>query len=274
MSDERMRSLLDEWFEGTDPQPPNARRTASDVMARVPHTRQRGRWSSLRLFPRRVETPTATDKTVYQPSLIPATNGQTPTDIGRTQAMFSPAKAIIAGALAFGIGSVVLIAQPFGQRAGSVPGAATDAGPMEPVAFTARIDWWRDIGDATYEEVDGHNERRGVVEAPVITASDPRLEGRLTLSMDEDTYPTPEGTLTLGTSTWRLETDEGAWQGSHPYFYDTATLDDVIDATVVLVGEGVYAGQFAVFEISDTEIHGAIFPAGPPTAPAAPQSAE
>ena len=41
--------------------------------------------------------------------------------------MFSPAKAITAGALVFALGGVLLIAQPFDQPRVSVPGAETDA---------------------------------------------------------------------------------------------------------------------------------------------------
>jgi hypothetical protein len=62
-------------------------------------------------------------------------SGQTPTVIGRTQPMFSPATAIIAGALVLGLGGVMLIAQPFDQRT-SPPGAATDTAPEAPVEFT------------------------------------------------------------------------------------------------------------------------------------------
>ena len=104
MKDEQVESTLEMWFEDTDPQPPDARQTAAQVMAEVRQTRQRGRWLPFPLFRQKAQTPTATDTIEYQPSPIPATNGHTPTVIGRTQTMFSPAKAITAAALVFGIG--------------------------------------------------------------------------------------------------------------------------------------------------------------------------
>jgi hypothetical protein len=52
--------------------------------------------------------------------------------------MFSPVKAITAGALIFAIGGAFLIAQPFGQQGGSVPGAVTDTEAMRPALVTAR----------------------------------------------------------------------------------------------------------------------------------------
>src|SRR5688572_7328945 len=61
---------------------------------------------------------------------VPATNGHTPTVRGRTQLMFSPAKAITAGALV--IGGALLIAQPF-QQESVVPSAATDPVPEPSV---------------------------------------------------------------------------------------------------------------------------------------------
>ena len=43
-----------------------------------------------------------------------------PSVTGRTRSMFSPAKAVIAGALVFGLVGVLLIAQPFGQPDGDL----------------------------------------------------------------------------------------------------------------------------------------------------------
>ena len=74
MNDEQMQSALDEWFEDTDPEPPNARRTATNVMAHVPQTRQRGRWLPFRLFRPKAQTPTAT-RFIPAPSMFPALNG-------------------------------------------------------------------------------------------------------------------------------------------------------------------------------------------------------
>ena len=77
---------------------------------------------------------------MYQPSPIPAANGHTPTVIGRTQIMFSPAKAITVGALVFAIGGALVIAQPLGQQGSTVPGAETEvAAPVEFGSGTVAI---------------------------------------------------------------------------------------------------------------------------------------
>jgi hypothetical protein len=69
-----------------------------------------------------------------QASPIPATNGQFPAVIGRTQIMLSPAR-IIAAALVLGVGGMMLITQPFRPQS-SVPGAAADSPSQPPVQFT------------------------------------------------------------------------------------------------------------------------------------------
>ena len=136
MNDDQLLHEVGSWLLDADPAPPDARESVRQAMARTPRVRQRGRWWPLPILGRTAGPPTMDRTTDYQPTPIPATNGQTPTVIGRTQTMFSPAKAITAAALVFGIGSVMLIAQPFDQQGGSVPGAATDTGPVVPVWVT------------------------------------------------------------------------------------------------------------------------------------------
>ena len=93
MNDEQMRPLLEVWLRDRQIPPPRAQAGVAKVMANVPRTRQRGRWWPLPgVPPKGPDTPTATDTTEYQPSPIPATNGHTPTVIGRTQSMFSPSQ--------------------------------------------------------------------------------------------------------------------------------------------------------------------------------------
>ncbi len=113
------RLLLDvrSWLKDEDVVPPDAEQAGRLVAAELPETRQlrRTRWS-LPTLTRKNSSPTIDQTTAYQPSPIPATNGHTPTVIGRTQSMLSPVKAITAGALVFAIGGALLIAQPFEQQ--------------------------------------------------------------------------------------------------------------------------------------------------------------
>ena len=181
--------------------------------------------------------------------------------------MLTPAKAITAGALVFALGGVLLIAQPFDQQEG-VPSAATDAVPIEPVEFTARFTPSSLVRTATYETVDGRIEGRGAAWAPIISEmSDPRLDGAMTYSEDGDQYLAP-GSYTLGTVTYRIETDDGAWQGSTPFF---KVGGEYGTGVVVLVGEEAYEGLYAWMDISDwSAISGVIFPVPLPLAPTAP----
>ncbi len=136
MNDERMQSLLDTWYRDRETPRPQVQTSVASVMANVPQTRQRGRWWPLPAFHRKTQTATATGTTEYQPSPIPVTNGHAPTVIGRTQTMFSPVKAITVGTLVFAIGGAFLIAQPFGQQEGSVPGAQSTFLPGVEVTVT------------------------------------------------------------------------------------------------------------------------------------------
>ena len=175
-----------------------------------------------------------------------------------------------------GFRSTLILGITIGLLAGSVGGVTAqeeEAPPLEPVVVTMVIRPGDDIGQPTYTEVDGRVERRGTVWAPtIVTASDPRLEGRITLSNDQDAYPGPDGpeSFVLGMGTMRIETVDGAWQGSTPYF-GVAADDRSVGSTVVLVGKGAYEGLYAVLDQTDwADIHGVIFPAPPPPVPAAP----
>ena len=128
MNHEQKQPLLVAWFSDREVAPENPDEGVARVMSELPQTRQQGRWLPLPLHRSKVAstTPSTSDTADYQPSPIPATNGHTPTVIGRTQSMLSPAKAITAGALVFALGGALLIAQPF-QQQGSVPGAEAEA---------------------------------------------------------------------------------------------------------------------------------------------------
>ena len=124
MNDDRLLRQSSRLVCRTGRAPPDPRAGASPGRGkRLPQTRAASarRWSLPILARGRRPSRPPADRPTYQPSPIPATNGHTPTVIGRTQFMFSPVKAITAGALVFALGGVMLIAQPFEQR-GSVPG--------------------------------------------------------------------------------------------------------------------------------------------------------
>jgi S-formylglutathione hydrolase FrmB len=173
-------------------------------------------------------------------------------------------RSIIGGAIAIGLlaGSTVAVAAQ----------GEADIEPVEPVPFTARFVPGPEVRAQTVEEVDGRREHRDVAWAPTVTASDPRLEGTLTFSADEDRYEGESGTFTVGHGTYRIENAAGAWQGSQLYLEASAPeFDAAVESfhgPVVLSGEGAYEGLYAVFElVADwDDIKGVILPAPPPEA--------
>jgi hypothetical protein len=158
MNDQQMQALLDTWYREREIPRPKVQTSVASVMANLPQTRQQGRWLPFPLFRRKAQTPTATDTAEYRPMPMPTTNGHAPTVIGRTQTMFSPVKAVTAGALVFALGGMLLIAQPFDQQEAGIPGAQPPELSGVTVTVTQQCE---DVGHAGCDW----------------TASDPRLTG-------------------------------------------------------------------------------------------------
>ena len=271
MNDEQMQSALDEWLEDTDPQPPSARRTATNVMAHVPQTRQRGRWLPFRLFSPKAQTPTATDTAEYQPIPIPASNGHTPTVIGRTQSMLSPAKAITAGALVFALGGAFLVAQPFQQESG-VPGAEAERAPSVPVTGTSNIFATCSMSVVAGEvEIANEERKRFTCSSFPWSMSDPRLEGTVLRISEANIVTGPraeafaaacaedeDGCEEVAVDTQlraiSIENDAGAWR-ERPRFYSVFPGSEFEwpfheTWTTVLDGGGDYDGLVAVLQVT------------------------
>ena len=281
MNDEQMQSVLDEWFEDTDPQPPNARSTATNVMARVPQTRQRGRWLPFRLFRPKAQTPTATDTSEYQPSPFPASNGHTPTVIGRTQSMLSPVKAITAGAIVFAVGGAFLIAQPFGQQ-GDVPGA--EAEEVAATWVTGNIQAAPSCSDGDIEgDIDVIRSRNIECSPLAWTSSDPRLTGDVSRRWSEDTYRMDDGSgsKSVSVDASYLRNEGGGWTCVNRSLLDGSGLSAIAVTTPVFThtcfGDGGYDGLSAILVLEPTvgfnqEFVGLIFPGDFPPVPEPPAS--
>lgn len=248
MNDERLGQEISDFYRETDVMPPDSKGSAREVAARLPHVEQvkRRRWR-----------PTWLTRVTHQPSPIPASNGHTPTVIGRTQSMLSPVKAITAGAIVFAIGGAFLIAQPFDQQS-SVPGAATDEGPPAPVEVTGT--------SALYGCPDpGTTEDSGIFERTIggtcqshWTFSDERLSGTATNVANEDNYN--DGTeLSLGTFSLSIENDQGSWRMRPGFWLDFPDAPEVAAEVWVMDGEGAYDGLTAVLVVEDWTPHGFIF---------------
>ena len=256
MSDRRFQHTVGAWLHDEDPAPPDSSRSARAVAERLPSVRQQSRWWPLPLLRRTPVPPAVVPETDPVP-FIPATNGQSPTVIGRTTSMLSPFKAITAGAIVFALGGAFLITQPL-QQQGVVPGAEQDqAAPHPPEPFSAVVDCGGQIAFGSTESLEYPMDeatmtilaRRGDAWRPIAReVSDPRFEGRYSISSDADSYYAPGLTAddVVGAGTWRIENDEGAWQGSFRYM-DPLDGGDVT-VTVLLTGEGTYEGLTAMVE--------------------------
>jgi hypothetical protein len=159
--------------------------------------------------------------------------------------MFSPVKAITAGALVFAIGGVLLISQPFDQQGGSLPGAATDADidPMAPALTSGSMTIADDEPESWEETVQDGIQREQWVDVATVEMSDPRLTGMLTLEYTKQRFDHDDTDLAWGIV--RLENDTGDWEGKMVQTSDLATGGHEV-AYYELVGSGAYEGLSAI----------------------------
>jgi hypothetical protein len=129
--------------------------------------------------------------------------------------MFSPVKAITAGAVIFAIGGAFLIAQPFDQQA-NVPGAEAPT-DSTPAVFTGRLAGSCLVQSAPTEQIDGISKQRGEVYGCFRwETTDPRISGQSTVVWNFDTLPATEEAPggKVGTARERITTETGAWEGT------------------------------------------------------------
>ena len=200
MNDERLGQEIGDFYRETDVTSPDSTESARQVATRLARTPQvkRHRWPPAWLQRSTVTEPT---ETTIEPD---------PEVTGRTRSMLSPASALTAGALAFAIGGVLLIAQPF-QQEGLAPGA--EAPPVEPTWVTGTATWAPSCSGPESVEVDGDVTREigYVCEPTSIEASDPRLTVEGSWRWNADLYDTAEGRRTVVNGAEYLRNDDGGW---------------------------------------------------------------
>jgi hypothetical protein len=269
-ADKQMGPILRSWLKDTTVTPPDAQHSVGQVMNRLPEVNKKRRWRlpSLRSKP---ATPTTIPDTEDQPTSIPALNGHSPTVLGRTHSMFSPVKAITAGALVFALGGAFLITQPFGQQGDSVPGAAQPDEALTPAFVTGTVTGGQTAPTETQTAEDGFTRIEVVGGDPdVWEASDARLSGEVTYAGNWQRYPYP-ASMQVEAATYELVNEGGRWLGQATAIA-TATLDGW-DA-VVFNGEDGYEGLTAYVAI-DWSTEPASFTGGviPGEMPALPEPA-
>ena len=122
MNDEQMRPLLKAWFQARSVGPADVPDGVAQVVARLPQTRQRGRWWPLPVFDRPVSTFPSRE---LAPAPIPATNGRQP---ARGFTMFSAIKFVAAAAIVALFGGFLLAGVLTTQQGDEMaPGAVTES---------------------------------------------------------------------------------------------------------------------------------------------------
>lgn len=168
--------------------------------------------------------------------------------------MFSPAKAIGAGALVFVIGATLLIARPFDQQAAIAPGASSGQQAAAPVEFTAT---WATGGQLEPGEIvveDSVVHGTGRVNRPVVVseATDPRLRGTLSAATNSINYNALGGPA-IWHQAVRIENEDGAWQQVPALSITFPDGEEPATTVGVLVGERAYEGLIAVYQERVTE---------------------
>ena len=276
MNDDRLGKAIGGFYRETDATPPDSRESARQVRTRLPQTPQvrSRRW--LPPWQRGHASPADTSRpTESESSPIPATNGHTPTVIGRTQSMFSPVKAITAGVIVAALGGVMLISQPFEQR-GSPPGAEGET--TAPTWVTGSMQHVENSCSETGGSFGGGVSRKGYECTFAWTSSDPRLTGDVSKGWNEDTYQTDDGPISVAMDASYLRNEGGDWACSTGYLAKGSSPDveDLTDGrTHTCVGSGGYEGLSAVLvskpaEGFSDEFVGMIFSGEPPPVPEVP----
>jgi hypothetical protein len=191
--------------------------------------------------------------------------------------MFSPVKAITAGALVFALGGVLLIAQPFDQQS-AVPGAETEA--IAPTWVTGTVGRAPSCSSDP-DVMDGDVLRSRNIECSpqTWTSSDPRLTGEVSRRWNEDTHRTDEGTISVSMDAAYLRNEGGGWACSASQLLkgSGSSSEEVTGTTHTCIGDGGYEGLSALLASEQgpgpsysSEFVGLIFSGDFPPLPEAP----
>ncbi len=156
--------------------------------------------------------------------------------------MFSPVKTITAGALIFAVGGVFLIAQPFDQQGGVVPGAVTDT-PGESTSVTGTSVCTLETS-GTFQLVTAPYSLTGHVLRCTDTASDPRVAGTSTVILNIESWErygmlSGQPVDAVSWTDFTLVGPDGTWNGHGYGFYDT---DGLVHGMSIATGNGAYEG--------------------------------
>lgn len=274
MNDDRLLSEIRAWLQDAEVPLPDAEQAGREIRVRISQTR-RPRFTlwSLRKGGGARSAPPLIPESEVRPSPVPVTTGHAHIVIGRTQSMFTPARIVAVGLLAFAVGGAMVISQPIRQPAVIAPGAQSSAKAAVPVAFTGTGSGSTCEIPATTESDGPVAHTRGASCGPTYTFSDPRLDGTVSWLSNDDEYTDGSG-LFIQSVALSIENDEGAWRMIpilSAKWPDQGTITDDPARHFFLVGEGAYDGLIAVVDgFSTNQLNGFIidgeFPPSPENA--------
>jgi len=225
-----------------------------DVFEKRPTTPQRRRWWPFRWFPVGI-------------GAMRRTGSEGPRSQGRSTTMFTATRIAAAVAIA-AAASLALVAGPLGPASDPVFVPAAEAPSPSPSTDPAvRVEGWSQVTLDEQGVVDSSGPvgyLRGQKLRTRDAMSDPRVSGVGHVVIDADDYG---GDIGPEWGTFRLENDEGAWQGSVSGFHSS------VDSHVAgwLQGEGAYTGLSYYYEIvldhsgyNSAVVTGIIYPGDPP----------
>jgi hypothetical protein len=138
--------------------------------------------------------------------------------------------------------------------------------PQPPVEFTGTIACGPPVRDRTEETLDVGDDGTVLVRnrdgawQQTVTMSDPRLEGAIYHTYEDDVYqatgPGSDGPAVIG-YTVRVTNDGGTWESRA----NTATYADgssIGDPPNVLIGSGGYEGLIAIYEVTEETQQGCV----------------
>jgi hypothetical protein len=224
--------FLKDWLDDDAPDLSGVRTDADQIMARLPETKQRSRWWPL-LPARRTQPRSSSDDSPL-------------TINGRTRTMFSPVKAITAGALIFAIGGAFLIAQPFSQHP-TEPGAETEA--VAPTWVTGNVKRPQSCSNPPSEVALDVIRQHNVGCSPSAwTSSDPRFTGEVSRWWNEDSYLTNVGTISIKMDAVYLRNEGGDWTCSASDLLRGSGYgsEEATGTTYTCIGAGGYEGLSAL----------------------------
>jgi hypothetical protein len=202
----------------------------------------------------------------------------------RFQSMLSATKFVVAGAIVALFGGFLLIAQPFEQQSASVPGAATDDGPMAPVYVKASLlEQYGSYGTES-ETDEGMTRLEGGVMFGGAYSTDPRLrgtrggEGQIHtlnyLHIDGRTKIQTNGIVIVNDGGRWVGTGIQAWSGDDEFDFPGGASPLGADGdfwTVMLSGMEGYEGLTALLwnldDQSEWDLGGVIFEGDMPAIP-------